>query len=134
MAFAKGTSGNPAGRTRGSKNTSTKLREKLEKELPSILRKLVAQAIEGDVGAAKLILDRALPPLRPEAASVKIPGVQGSPLSERAGAILVAIAEGRIPPDIGASLLNAMASTVRIIKVGDLVRRLEALEVDRGTD
>lgn len=131
MAFIPGQSGNPGGRPKGSKNSSARIREGLAKELPNILRKLTAQALEGDTAAARLILDRALPPLRPESATVRIPGAQGASLADRAGAALVAIAAGELPPDVGAMILSAMASTVRVIEVADIARRLELLEVGR---
>ena len=134
MAFKPGVSGNPAGRPKGSKNNSTRLREKLERELPSILRKLTALAIEGDTAAAKLILDRALPPLRAEAAVVRVPGVQGASLAERAGDVLGAIVEGRLPPDTGAMILSALASTAKALEVADLMRRIDLLEAKNGTD
>lgn len=134
MAFKPGFSGNPAGRPRGSKNSSTRLREKLSRELPSILKRLTAQALDGDVAAAKLILDRALPPLRPESAVVRVPGVQGASLAERAGDVLGAIVEGRLPPDTGAMILSALASTAKALEVADLMRRIDLLEAKNGTD
>lgn len=132
MAFKPGVSGNPAGRPRGSRNNSTRLREKLDRELPSILKKLTALALDGDVAAAKLILDRALPPLRAEAATVRLTGVQGDGLSAQAGAVLTAVTEGRLAPDTGAMLLSALANTVRVVEVADISRRLEALEAEKN--
>lgn len=135
MTFRPGVSGNPNGRPRGSKNTATRLREKLSRELPSILKKLVAMASEGDTSAAKLILDRCLPPLRPVADVVRIPSAQGGTLSERASDVLEAITSGGLPTDVGAMLLSALASTAKAIEVADLVRRLELLEAEKnGTD
>lgn len=128
MAFKPGQSGNPAGRPKGSKNNSTRLREKLDRELPSILKKLTALALDGDVAAAKLILDRALPPLRPEAAAVRIPGVQGASLSDQASAVLAAVAEGKMPPDTGGMILSALASTAKALELADLMHRIAALE------
>lgn len=131
MAFKPGQSGNPGGRPKGSVNKSTRLRLRFEKELPSVMKRVVAAALSGDMAAAKLVLDRTLPPLRPESAPVRIPGVQGASLSDRAGAVLVAIAEGGLPPDTGAMILSAMANAVNVIEVADFARRLALLEAGR---
>lgn len=126
--FQPGISGNPNGRPLGSKNSSTRMRERFAKEVPGVMRKVVAAALAGDMQAAKLVLDRVLPPLKAEAATVRLPGVAGAPLGERAMAILVAIVEGRLPPDVGADLLAAMASSVRVIELSLMAARVDALE------
>lgn len=58
MAFQPGQSGNPAGRPKGSVNRQlAMLREAVEKVLPLV----VERAMNGDVDAQKLILERGLP-------------------------------------------------------------------------
>lgn len=131
MAFQPGQSGNLNGRPKGTRNAATALRAKLLKETPAIIRKLVALASKGDVAAAKLILDRALPPLRPVAATVNIPGAEGASLSQQASAVLEAITSGKLEPDIGASILSALANVSRTLEVSEISRRLDALEADR---
>lgn len=67
--FQKGQSGNPRGRPKGSKNKSTLLREAMQtkadrmlsKEVPKVLAVVIAAAKSGDMSAAKMILDRAVP-------------------------------------------------------------------------
>jgi len=63
MAWKPGQSGNPAGR-RGDANI-TRARRAIARELPSIVASLVEQARAGDVQAAKLLLERAIPAMRP---------------------------------------------------------------------
>ncbi|MFI3219335.1 MAG: DUF5681 domain-containing protein [Methylococcales bacterium] len=62
--FEKGTSGNPAGRP--SHNvTAAKLRELITVEdVQGILTTVIEQAKQGDIQAAKLILDKVLPSLK----------------------------------------------------------------------
>jgi len=132
MTFEPGQSGNPAGRPKGSVNKSTRLRLRFEKELPTVMKRVITAALDGDMQAAKLVIDRCIPTLRPEAASVTIPGVMGASLSDRVGAVLDAVAEGRLPPDVGASILSALANVSRTIEVADISRRLDLLEAEKN--
>ena len=70
--FQKGQIGNPNGRAKGSKNKVTLLREAVKqgaedlmiKELPKIIEVVIKQAQEGDLTAAKMILDRTIPVIK----------------------------------------------------------------------
>jgi len=59
--FLKGCSGNPAGRPVGSKNKSTQFRELLEDDLPALISVLRDKALEGDMNAMRLLLERLVP-------------------------------------------------------------------------
>ena len=59
--FTKGQSGNPAGRPIGSKNKSTQFRELLEDDLPELVSVLREKALEGDMNAMRLLLERLVP-------------------------------------------------------------------------
>ena len=59
--FTKGQSGNPAGRPVGSKNKSTHFRELLEDDLPALVSELRDKALEGDMNAMRLLLERLVP-------------------------------------------------------------------------
>lgn len=65
--FVKGVSGNPAGRPKGKKNQITELKQDLElavrrqlgpDQIGNIVQKMAELAAEGNVQAAKLILDK----------------------------------------------------------------------------
>ncbi len=62
--FQKGLSGNPRGRPRGTSKTE-KLRHAIEAHVPEIIAAMVEKAREGDTAAAKLLIDRVVPTLRP---------------------------------------------------------------------
>lgn len=59
--FIKGQSGNPAGRPVGSKNKCTQFRELLEDDLPTLVSVLRDKALEGDMNAMRLLLERLVP-------------------------------------------------------------------------
>ena len=59
--FVKGQSGNPAGRPVGSKNKCSQFRELLEDDLPALVSVLLDKALEGDMNAMRLLLERLVP-------------------------------------------------------------------------
>jgi len=64
--FQPGESGNPSGRPKGSPDSRTVLRELLKPHAVELVQKAVDMALEGNVQALKLCLDRCIPPLRSE--------------------------------------------------------------------
>ena len=94
--------------------------------MPDVVKKLVELAKEGDVQAAKVLLDRICPPLRPQALPITLP-VNGS-LSEQGGEIIKATLTGLIPPDIGSQLITALAHQAKLVETDDLIKRISVLE------
>lgn len=73
--FPAGVSGNPAGRPKGSKNLKRALEESVReyianpariKRVHKVIDRLFQQAEDGDVGAAKLLLDKIVPNAKDE--------------------------------------------------------------------
>ena len=123
--FKAGVSGNPKGRPK-DKTPATLLRKSIVEAMPDIILKLVEQAKEGDTAAAKILLDRCCPTLKPQAMAISLP-VNGT-LAEQGGEIIRATLSGNIPPDIGAQLITALANQSKIIEIDELTQRIEALE------
>mgnify|MGYP003392839133 CR=1 FL=1 len=123
--FKPGQSGNPKGRPK-DKTPATQLRKTILGDMPDIIGKLVELAKGGDVQAAKILLDRVCPPLKPQSMPISLP-VNGS-LSEQGNDIIKATLAGQIPPDIGNQLITALAAQAKIIEIDELTRRIEALE------
>ena len=72
--FAKGHSGNSAGKPRGARHYTTRLAEALiEGEADALVRKVIELAIAGDVAALKICLDRILPARRDRSVHFKVP-------------------------------------------------------------
>ena len=125
-AWKKGESGNPRGRRPGSGEVA-KLRAAIAQHVPTILERLVAAALQGDVSAARLLLERVCPPLKAteEAAPLALPD---GTLTEQGRAVLGAVAAGELAPGQGAALLGAIGTLARVVEVDELERRLTALE------
>lgn len=129
--FVKGCSGNPKGRP---PLLSSELRERLDKATPEIVDKIVEKALEGDLAAAKMVLDRTAPISKPSSHSVVIPNLNSSnsTLSEKAETILSSIASGSCPPDVGVTLIQSISALAKVVEFDDLKRRVEALEALDG--
>jgi hypothetical protein len=125
--WGKGKSGNPKGRAPKVHATADKLRAALADDLPDIIKGVVDAAKGGDMQAARIILDRALPPLKAAELPAPIAGLKGN-LTEQGAAILSAMASGALAPGQGAQLLAALASQAKLLEADELTRRLTELE------
>ena len=61
MPWAKGQSGNPAGRKRDSHINAARV--KLARHLSEVIDAVILAALNGDMRAARLILERLIPPI-----------------------------------------------------------------------
>ena len=122
-----GQSGNPKGKTPGSGELQ-KLRATLACDVPEILAGLVMAAKGGDVQAARLILERVLPPVKaieqPQALTMPANGT----LTAQGQAVLLAVAAGQLSPTQGATLLGAIGTLARITEIDEMATRITALE------
>lgn len=135
-AWVPGRSGNPAGRPKG-KGFAGQTREALGDRLPEVLKAVTDAALGGDMTAARIILDRVLPTLKPlELPLPPIAVPTGATLAQQAGAVMEAATRGDISPGQAAQLVGAVAALAKIIETDELQRRIEALEAahhDRKT-
>jgi hypothetical protein len=123
--FKVGVSGNPSGRPK-DKTPATLLRKSIINDIPEIILTLVEQAKNGDTAAAKILLDRCCPALKPQAMTINLP-INGT-LAEQGNEIIKATLSGNIPPDIGAQLITALANQGKLIELQELTERIEILE------
>lgn len=121
-----GQSGNPAGRPPGQ-SVITRLRAQLEPDAPEILKSMVVAAKGGDVQAARLILERILPPVKPTEQAMEL-ALLGDTLTDKGRAVLGAVSAGELSPGQGSQLITAIGALARVIELDDLERRISELE------
>jgi Family of unknown function (DUF5681) len=127
--FAKGQSGNPAGRPRSTRGRATQAMQLLlDDEARALTRKAVELALGGDTTALRMCLDRIGPPRR-ERVALKLPPVQDSgDLAGTMTAIIAAAGQGAISPDEGSRLARIVEIFLRAVETRDFERRLQDLE------
>lgn len=121
-----GQSGNPAGRKPGTSEIA-KLRDAIKAHVPAIVERLTAQALDGDVQAARLLLERTVPPLRAIESAQALALPDGT-LTEQGRAVLGAVADGELAPGQGAALVTAIGTLARVSEIDELAARVAALE------
>lgn len=121
-----GQSGNPKGRTPGSGEVA-KLRAAIAQHVPEIIQTMVSKALEGDAGAARLLLERAIPALKPAEQAQALALPEGT-LTDQGRAILQAVAAGQLAPAQGAQLVSAIGALAKVAEIDELERRIRALE------
>ena len=125
--FKRGQSGNPKGKPKGSPDKRSAYRELLSERAPELVDVLVENALEGDMTALKICIDRLIPPLRAVDGAVML-DVSGPSLTAKGDAVLKAMSEGKLTPDQAAALLQAIGAQARIVETDELEKRLSALE------
>lgn len=121
-----GESGNPAGRKPGTGEVA-KVRAAIAAQVPALLAKLMAQALDGDTSAARLLLERAIAPLKAAEQPQALTLPDGS-LTDQGRAVLASVAAGELAPGQGAALLGAIGTLARVTEVDELAARVAALE------
>lgn len=64
--FTKGQSGNPSGRPKGACGRHTAFRELVGDSLDELAAVLISKALDGDMAAMRLLLERAVPKVQSE--------------------------------------------------------------------
>jgi hypothetical protein len=123
--FEKGRSGNPGGRPR-RKDSGAALRKAISDAAPGVVEAMVKAALNGDTTAARILLDRSVPVLKPIDRAVPVP--LGSDLAQASRVILDGLASGALTPDQGAALAGIVASLARTLELVEFEERLSALE------
>jgi hypothetical protein len=128
--FEKGQSGNPAGRPKGSRNATTVTLEiLLDGQAEALTNKAVEMALDGDMAALRLCMDRILPPRRDRPVTFDLPTIKSaSDAAAVTSAILAAVANGEITPADAGEIGKLVEAYVKAFETAELAERLERLE------
>ena len=128
--FEKGTSGNPSGRPRGSRNATTlALEALLDGQANALTQKAIDLALAGDMAALRLCLDRILPPRKDRPVSFTLPSVNSAQdAAAIVSSVLQAVAAGEITPTDAAEVGKLIDSYVKAYETAELAERLDRLE------
>lgn len=121
-----GQSGNPKGRPPGTGEVA-RLRESIAAHVPDIIKRLVKAAKDGDIQAARLLLERTVAPLK-AMEPTQVLALPDGPLTDQGRAVLAAAAAGTLTPGQASALLASIGALARITELDELERRLRALE------
>jgi len=126
--FAKGQSGNPSGRPKGSKNKRTLAAQALHDAAEDVTKAVIESAKGGDMQAARLCLDRIQPPLRPRAETVQFDLDPEAPLHQQGQQVLAAVAAGDLDPETGKLLVECLSAFAGLKQTDELALRIAQLE------
>ncbi len=131
--FAKGVSGNPRGKPKGTKHKATMAAlSLLENESEALTRKAVEMALTGDTTALRLCLERLVPPCREmPLPSLNLPSVgKASDLPKLSQKLLESLAGGELLPSQAAAISALVGSHAKALELHELESRISALEAD----
>jgi len=128
--WRKGASGNKAGKPRGARHKATLAAETLlEGEAEALSRKAVELALNGDVSALRLCLDRIVPPRKDRPVCFELPVMtESKDAVTAAAAIVAAVAAGELTPTEAAELSKVIDSYARTLQAVEFEARLMKLE------
>jgi len=128
--FKPGQSGNVAGKPPGTRSKATQLLLALmEGDAANITKAVITAAKGGDLMAARIILDRLIPPAKERPVNVDLPDTSTSEGVRAAqSAILQAVSTGDLLPGEAAALSAIVESKRRSIETQELNDRITKLE------
>lgn len=119
---------NPSGRPKGILDKRTRVTQTLMDDAPDIARVVIDAALAGDIQAASLVLSRVAPVLRAQTALTEFPFDATMPVVQQVEQVLQAIASGKVAPDVGKQIIEAISALSAVRAVEELETRLLALE------
>ena len=128
--FAKGVSGDPAGRPPGSRNKATQLAQQLlEGEAEALARKVIERALEGDGTALRLCLERLIPIRKDRVIKLHLPPITSTQeLAAGFAALVAAVAKGDLTPDEAQRVAALFEQYSKVLETAQLEQRVTQLE------
>ena len=130
MTWKKGESGNPTGKPAGARNKATVMVQSImDRGAKEITDVVVGLAKEGDLSAARLVLERLVPPAKERPIFLALPDTGSAEgIAEAQQAILRAVAAGELLPGEAATLAGIVEARRRAVETLELEQRITALE------
>jgi Family of unknown function (DUF5681) len=128
--FRKGSSGNPKGKPKGTRNAATLVAEALlDGESKALTRKAIDMALGGDMAAMRLVMERILPPRRERPLHFKLPPLKTAADAMTAIACIAdGVAQGELSENEARTLVALVHAFIEgLAQVGSHLR-LAALE------
>jgi hypothetical protein len=118
------------GRPAGSRNKATEaLQALLDGEGEQITRKAIEMAIDGDVTALRLCLERLIPPVKERRLSLNVPKLESAgDIAKALGTLLDSVASGEITPSEGQTIATLLEVQRKAIETAELEARISRLE------
>lgn len=119
-----------AGRPKGSRHKITILAEKLmSDDVEGVVQSVVKAAKNGDMQAARVILDRIAPPRKDTTISIELPSIDTlEGIANAMGLIVKAAASSEIGLSEADALTKLLQGYSSALEMTDMAKRLEALE------
>ena len=123
-----------AGRPKGSRNKVTLAIESLlQGQAEALIQTAVTKALDGDIVALRLCLERIAPAPKDQPVSFSLPKMHNAmDASEAAGSVLTAVSEGELTPIEAARVMGIIDSYRRTLELTEIEQRLQALEAVEG--
>ena len=128
--YQPGQSGNPQGCPTGSRHkVSLAVQELLDGESEALTRKCIELALEGDMAALRLCMERLCPPPKDRPVRVNLPAMTSpADLPGLTAAILAAVMDGGLTPVEAQSVAALVEGHRKSLETADLASRLAAIE------
>jgi hypothetical protein len=105
----------------------------LEGDADKLTRKAIEKALEGDVPALRLCLERIAPARKDAPVTFELPPIKSAgDAVEASSALLEAVASGEVTPGEGAAVMSLLSAHKAIVETCELEARLAALEARGG--
>ena len=122
---------NPTGRPKGIPDKRLLATQQMLDEMRNITAVLVAKALEGDTGAASIVMSKVLPSIKAQAEKVRFDFDASATVSQQVAQVLEAVAAGAVAPDVGRLIIESIKALADVRATEELEGRITALEEAR---
>lgn len=110
MTFKSGQSGNPNGRPKGAVSRRVQLTKLLEPHAEALIQKVIALALEGEMNALRLCIERLLPKMHHSPVPISLDNLAAENITDLKKQIVQAALDGTINTAEAEGLIRLMSS------------------------